>query len=286
MEKFVRRLAEALNTSRIGTLLALTIACFSVSIALGQDAPLCDRALTLFEAQEIIRQYNPGDNSIGLKVAVEKVICETGELRKVVLDQADLSDLVASDAHLYEVTFVDADLSNANLDGATIERGSLENTNLQGSSARGATFLGPNMVGTYWDCADFSNASFVDVSWRNVSGQSSNMRGVRFHRYSWESANFGFADLRQAKLFGYAQRSSNIYRANVSGTDLRIFDEFFGGELDQIFGGSGACYVEEDPPMDSLADDWMIQDGVYWRGEKLYLSICRDQTLNHTECQQ
>ena len=50
--------------------------------------------------------------------------------------------------------------------------------------------------------------------------------------------------------------------------------------------GSGACYVEEDPPMDSLADDWMIQDGVYWRGEKLYLSICRDQTLNHTECQQ
>ena len=286
MEKFKRMLAAALKASRIETLLALTIVYCSVSIAFAQDAPLCDRTLTLTKSQEIIRQYNPGDNSIGLKLAVEKVICETGELRKVTLDQANLSGLAASHAHLYEVTFVNADLSNANLDGATIERGSLENANLQGSSARGASFLGPNMVGTYWDCADFSNASFVDVSWRNVSAQSSNMRGISFYRNSWESANLAFADLRQANLFGYAQRSSNIYRANVSGMDLRIFVDLFRGQLDQIFGINGACYVEEDPPMNSLAEDWKIQDGVYWKGEKLKLNLCRDQTLNHTECQQ
>ena len=272
----------ALWVSRVFLTLAL-VSC-TLPIASAQDTPQCDNNLELIDAQGTIRKYKPGENSVGLKDAVERVLCETGELRGVTLDKADLSGLNASNSHLYEVSIVDVDLSHANLDGATIERGSLDQANLQNSSAIGAVFIGPNMVGTSWDCADFTRATFIDVRLRNVSGQSSIMRDVVFHRYAWENTNFEFADLRKAKLFGYADRSSNIHQANISGTDTRVFTDLFRGQLEEVFGPNGACYVAGDPPVDSSFRNWRVRDGALWRGERLMLSICDDQTLTRKDC--
>ena len=258
----------------------------TVGIKVGPKESLCGNELTLADAQQAIRQYRPGDNSIGLGRAVERVICETGELRNVTLDKADLTGLNVSNALLHRVSFVDAILSHSNFDRATIELGSLEGANLQYSSARGASFEGPNMVGTYWDCGDFTGARFENVTWRNVSAQSSVMRNAVFYRYGWEGVNLAYSDLRGVELFGSgADKYSNISEANVSGTDLRVFTDFFRGKLTEVFGINGACYLEDDPPVDSMSPDWKVEDGAYWKGEKLRLKVCGERTLTRSECQ-
>ena len=251
---------------------------------LAQDNRECATFPRMIDAQQTIRDYSPGDNSIGVKEAVEKILCETGELNEVRLDQADLSELDASDALFYRVSFVDTDLSYAILNGATFEYGTVSNANLQHSSAIGTTFRGTNMEGAYWDCADFTRSRFIDVHWRNISAQASIMRHMTFKRYGWESVNLGFADLRDVSIFGYADRASTIASANISGMNVRTFTDLFRSQLDQVFGSFGACYMEEDPPVDSESSDWTVQDGAIWRGEKLELFICGKQTLDRTNC--
>lgn len=295
-EKEGRRLRSLINALRRRPFATLSVLALVLTFGVLEDEvssfirdllnmfAKCESSISLTYAKAVIDRHDPDGNSVGLAMAVEKVACEEGVLRELNLGKADLVNFNAHGAKFIDVDFSGANLTRADLSNAEFQSGKFDQANLQHVTAHGANFQLSSFNGTYWDCADFSRATFSDARFVNVSAQSSVMRDVKFYRYGWANVNLGYSDLRGIKLLGYADESSSIFNANVSGMDLSVLTSFFGGRIRQVFGSYGACYEPSDPPHDSARPNWMVSDGAKLEGELLELNLCPSEVQERKAC--
>ncbi len=144
---------------------------------------------------------------------------------------ADLREIVLSEAELEGAEMERANLRQANLRKANLRRANLRNANLQRTRLENAKLEGAVLDGVHAEAGNFRNSRLRETSLRNAHLECANfentsMCGARLEnaylfRANLKSANLKRARLNYAKLEGANLKGVNFTKANLSNANLR-----------------------------------------------------------------
>ena len=199
---------EAIRLSQMSGLMGSTLEHVERELQLNGNGTLGDstieRLAALSYSLKPTKSNSPDSADLG------KLSIERGQLLLALLHSgADTSTL----AKIYsKVTFAQADLPKANLNGAFLKGINLRSANLDGadlgsagldsSNMRGANLWGANMQGVHLNQADLRRA---EMSWANLNDArmtSCNMNGVKLHSATLLRAHIIGATAQYADLSG------------------------------------------------------------------------------------
>lgn len=124
---------------------------------------------------------------------------------------ANVSHAHLSRSNLFCANLGTADLSNADLTGANVGRANLSRANLTCASLIDADFSDAKLDGANFRDAKLDGANFRDAKLAGADLSGANLKGVKFYR----------TNLRDAKLDGANLRDANFVATHLSGTEFR-----------------------------------------------------------------
>ena len=132
-------------------------------------------------------------------------------LRRIDLNDADLTAVFLVGADLVDANLVGADLRDADLRDAYLRDAGLRGADLRGADLSGADLSYAGLRGADLDNANLGGADLVDAD----------LRGADLSGEVLGGANLLGADLRDADLSGAYLRDANLVGADLRGADLR-----------------------------------------------------------------
>ncbi|HEY9879276.1 MAG TPA: pentapeptide repeat-containing protein [Leptolyngbyaceae cyanobacterium] len=196
------------------------------------EQELLDTAVDVIRARtlSILRRFgDDGDR----KTSVIRFLLETEIISrlKLVLDNANLSNVDLSGVSLSGIDLVGANLSGTDLRNADLSGANLSRINLMGANADGVNLSNVDLSNANLSSADFigANLSNVDLSNADLSGanlRSANLSNAKLYEADLSRArlrytNLSGTNLRYANLSGTNLRNANLSNANLSGANLR-----------------------------------------------------------------
>lgn len=117
--------------------------------------------------------------------------------------------------------FIEADLSNAQLQGANLQAVYLNHANFQGANLRGADFAHASLIKANLQEADLSEADFNSATLSSSRLVRTILHETGFFAADLERADFQEADMSEAVLEEADVSFASFYRANLQGAQLK-----------------------------------------------------------------
>jgi len=116
--------------------------------------------------------------------------------------------------------FVEADLSNANLDGVSLPKCNFENTTLEGTSFVAAVLSESNFRKTECAKAIFTDAILTEARFDGAVATNATFEGAKLNKSTFQGANLNQAIFENANLGESDFRSTDLSHANLGNTEL------------------------------------------------------------------
>lgn len=167
-------------------------------------------------------------------------------LAKANLARQYLRGAQLANCDLRGAVLVGADLKGADLTGCDLSDADLEDAVLADACLRGARFSGAQHQFSV-ERADMTEVDLRDVEWAGVNARNANLSSANLSNASFFGVVFYGADLRGANLDRAKFIKSDLYFANVVGTDLSRAEKIdvFSAKFDDGLGPSRRCNVSE-----------------------------------------
>ena len=137
----------------------------------------------------------------------------------VLLEGADLSGAVLTDADLRTANLTDVDLS-----GASLGKADLAGADLTGAKLSGANMIEADLSGARLSKADMRGATLRDSNLIGILLSNTDLRGADLSRAEMRGSLLSWADLGEANLSGTNLRGTTFIRPNLKEADLSQAD--------------------------------------------------------------